>query len=214
LRYFFLPNKVNKIYWHLNGKKVNVLDIGCGNHSATIFKSLFKSIKYYGVDKTYDYRNSINDFELMEKFYKIDLDTQNLNKIPNNFFDVIIFSHVIEHLRNGYKALSDIIKKLKRKGIIYLETPSIKSVNFPHIVGLNFYDDFTHIKPYFIERINKFLINNKFSIIEIGRHRSLSKTLMTPLIFFYNLFLTKDKNIGGSFWDIYGYAVYVIWRKN
>ena len=63
-------------------------------------------------------------------------------KLKENTFDIIICSHVIEHIDEPSNLLFEINKLLKKSGILFLKTPDIK------IVKWNFYNDFTHVKPY------------------------------------------------------------------
>ena len=42
------------------------------------------------------------------------------NALPNNYFDFIIMSHVIEHTRKGTEILEILSKKLKVGGGIYI----------------------------------------------------------------------------------------------
>jgi SAM-dependent methyltransferase len=42
----------------------------------------------------------------------------------NNFFDKIIFTHVLEHVPNPTKAISEIYRVLKNEGVLYLEIPA------------------------------------------------------------------------------------------
>ena len=62
--------------------------------------------------------------------------------MKENSFDIIICSHVIEHIEEPSNILFEINKLLKRSGILFLKTPDIK------VVKWNFFNDFTHKKPY------------------------------------------------------------------
>lgn len=45
------------------------------------------------------------------------------SKLPENFFDLILFSEVIEHIPNASLILNNIVRKLKVGGILILSTP-------------------------------------------------------------------------------------------
>ena len=107
---FLVPVKFKLFYEKFHNVTFNLLDVGCGNHAPSQAKAWFPFCKYYGIDKT-RYNNCEDDFSIMEKFYCIDLVIDDLCNIPDNFFDVIILSHVIEHLPNGL----DVVKKLSEK---------------------------------------------------------------------------------------------------
>ena len=78
----------------------------------------FPKAEYHGLDKVI-YNNVIADFEIMKKYYEINLENiKMLKEIPNNFFDVIILSHIIEHIQNGLEVIENLIQKLKEGGYI------------------------------------------------------------------------------------------------
>jgi len=95
--------------------------------------SMLSKIRYHGIDRSRNYNLDQNDFAGMEFFYKIDLAKGNLSPVPNDFFDVIILSHVIEHITNGEEVVIQITRKIKRGGIIYIEFPTVKSTRFPRM---------------------------------------------------------------------------------
>lgn len=199
----------------LSKPSVRVLDIGCGNHSASIMKRYYPNCEYYGVDKSKYHNNGPEDFEAMEDFYEIDLNQnlESLNIVPNNFFDCIILSHTIEHLKNGGDALLHLFPKLKKEGIIYVETPSPHSIHLPNMkVGLNFYSDPTHIKVYPLDDIKSFLKRNGFLIIKSGTRRSLKRIIFLPIYIFGSLLRLKYIS-AGVFYDIAGFANYIIASK-
>lgn len=99
-------------------KDLYFLDVGCGSHSATISCSELKDykVKYHGIDITRDYNNNEADFEAMDRFYEKDLTKLEFDDIPDNFYDVIACSQVIEHLYNGDQVIEKLLSKLKTGG--------------------------------------------------------------------------------------------------
>lgn len=69
---------------------------------------------------------------------------------PVGSFDGVHLSHVIEHLlpEEAYKMLKEVARVLKRKGVFVLSTP---------ILWSGFYNDLTHIKPYYPKSIIRYL---------------------------------------------------------
>jgi len=118
----FLPEKMNN----------KLLEIGCGAGGIlSYFRS--KGFDCYGMD----YQNDHLDYAKNKK-----IKTYNsLNKI-NNKFDIIILSHVIEHMTSFKEIFAKCKLLLNKNGIIYIEVPSIESIpshydytllNFLHI---------------------------------------------------------------------------------
>ena len=65
-------------------------------------------------------------------------------RLADNHYDLIILSHVIEHINNGLDVVERLSKKLKFGGHIYIEYPSLKSLQLPSAQGsLHFCDDDT-----------------------------------------------------------------------
>ena len=84
-------------------------------------------------------------------------------------FDVIMFYHVIEHLKNPPEAIKLIKKVLKKNGILILGTPNVESV-----VAKIFKGNYRHFIPahtclYGKKSISKLLEDNNFKIFKIER---------------------------------------------
>jgi len=215
INYFEKPVKFDLLDKWISKNYVKILDVGCGNHSASKTKKYYPNCIYYGLDRDKNYNNDVADFKTMERFYEADLG-RNANKlkvVPNNFFDCIILSHIIEHLINGKDVLLNCLPKLKNGGVIYIEFPSPRSVYLPSMWGtLNFYDDPSHKKIYQIKKVENLLKSKGFSIVNSGTRKSLKRILFLPIYLLGSLI--NSRNISGHvFWDILGFANYIIAKK-
>ena len=149
----------------------------------------------------------------MTKFYELDLTTLDFREIPDAFFDVIILSHVIEHLHNGDEVLRNLLRKLKQEGYVYIEFPSSRSTRFQSKKGtLNFYDDPTHCRIFTVEEISNILVENQFTVLRSGTRRDWMRVFLTPVKIVYTK-LTLGYVPGGVFWDILGFADFVFAKK-
>jgi len=214
LNYFKRPIRFDYLLRFIaSNQKIKVMDIGCGNNSAYKTKLYFPNCEYHGLDKIKNCNNDAINFKLMEKFYQIDLDNSKLNELPDNYYDCIIFSHVIEHLTNGLDLLELLINKLAQNGIIYIETPSQRSLSLPSMKGvLNFWDDPTHIKVYDLNEMVGTLRQKNCQILYSKTRRSLKRILFFPAYTVYSLF--KNRYIISTvFWDLLGFANIVIAKK-
>ena len=210
---FIKPFRIKQAQRFLKAADLIVLDIGAGSHSASITKKWLPKCHYTGIDITRSYDNDESDFKAMDKFFEMDLTKLEFDVIPENTYDLIILSHVVEHLPNGDRVIAGVLSKLKKGGIIYIEFPSGKSVNFPSMrETLNFYDDPTHCRIYTVKEVSDLLIQKGLRVVEAGTRRQLINILIMPIKIIVQL-LTKGYVRAGVFWDLYGFAEYVMAKK-
>ena len=166
-------------------QKYNILDIGCGGNSPYLTKLIYPNCRYVGIDRDFSYHNSQNSINLIDKKIKHDLNDDILNledKISDEKFDIIIFNHTIEHTTKGLDILKSVITKLNTNGCIYIEFPSVRSLNLPSMRGtLNFCDDNTHLRIYTVQEIANLLLRFNCKIIKGGRRFNLFSILIIPI---------------------------------
>lgn len=104
-----------------------MLDVGCGNGSYLLgLKSLGWNAReqLYGIDfkspvlKELQEQEDINTME--GNFIEMDL--------PENFFDVVTFRHVLEHFSDPSAALKKAYRILKPGGVVLIDVPNFKSI--------------------------------------------------------------------------------------
>jgi hypothetical protein len=213
----FFQKRTPKFYYLQKifaAKKFNLLDVGAGNHSASKTKKLFPECEYYGIDLNRHFNNDESDFAAMKSFYEMDLTLLQFDSIPDNHFDFIRMTHIIEHLSNGDKVIMGLLPKLKKRGYIYLEYPGQKSTKLPSMTGtLNFYDDPTHVRIYSVDELSALLKGSNCTILSSGIRRSWIFLLALPFRVGANLLRAK-KPQGNMFWDLLGFAEFVLAQKN
>lgn len=207
-----LPPRFRFFYHQLKNQAFNYLDVGSGSGSPHKTAKFFSQVHYYGIDRT-NYRNSDEDMKLMKAYYEMDLTQLQFDAIPNHFFDMVMMSHVIEHLHNGDKVIEGLSTKLKKGGKIYIEYPGLRSTKLPSMRDtLNFYDDDTHVRIYSIAEIEALLKKQGFKIIKSGTRRYWPYILALPITLITET-LKKGYLPGGVFWDLLGFAEYVFAEK-
>jgi 2-polyprenyl-3-methyl-5-hydroxy-6-metoxy-1,4-benzoquinol methylase len=123
-----------------------LLDIGCGNNSPKLVKSIRADINYTGIDIG-DYHQSDEAKSQADQYV---LTTPELFDVAiaglgERYFDAVISAHNIEHCLYPDRVLRAMCSVLRPSGILYMAFPSEASVNMPSRKGtLNFYDDPTH----------------------------------------------------------------------
>ncbi len=209
-----LPSKFRFLNrYFLNNHSFILLDIGAGNHSALNTKKWFPKCIYHGVDRETGYNNDEADFKAMDQFFELDLTLLNFDAIPNNYYDAIMMAHVIEHLPNGIDVVKALIPKLKSNGYFYVEYPGLKSTKLPsHKDTLNFYDDSTHVRIYSeLELTNAFISGNCITI-KGGTRRDIQNILLIPIKLIHNK-IKYGYVMGSVFWDLLGFAEFVLAKK-
>jgi len=134
------------VYWYINNrsnilnssKNIRLLHVAPEKNLRKILKS-FSHIKYISGDLN----------PLMSCDIRLDITDINFE---DNFFDVIICNHVLEHIVDDRKAMSEIFRVLKlRRGII-LQVPIFRTMK----------EDFKDFSITNLEEIEKKLVYLKF----------------------------------------------------
>ena len=186
-----------------------VLDVGAGSHAATRMKEYFPDCEYHGIDRTRSYFNSEDDLRRMHAFYEMDLTERNFGAIPDGYFDVVVFSHVLEHLPNALDVLGDLLAKARPGGLVYVEYPRFRSISFPRMHGtLNFFDDPTHVYLHDRRELFNVLLRHRCVPAEWGVCRSFLRIALTPLALVAR-WRKSGRWQGSDLWDLFGFAEYV-----
>lgn len=205
--------KFKYIQRYFGQQPFTLLDVGSGNHSASKTKHLFPNCEYHGIDLQKDFNNDERDYAAMHAFYEMDLTHLQFDSIPDNYYNFIRMAHVIEHLYNGDEVIKGLLPKLKKGGVIYIEYPGEKSSRLPSMEGtLNFKDDPTHVRIYSVPEIESILTQDGMIIRQSGIRRNIPFLLATPFRVVWNLIRGK-KPQGNMFWDLMGFAEYILAEK-
>ena len=123
-----------------------ILDVGCGNNSPFVVKTILPHCHYTGVD--------IGDHNQT----KPNVADEYLLTNPEDFarrislfvacFDAVISAHNLEHCLDRVATLEAMLNSVKPGGLLYLSFPSEGSVHLPSRTkggALNYFDDDTHL---------------------------------------------------------------------
>jgi len=195
-------------------KNCKVLDVGCGNNSPILFKTMRPDVYYTGIDiGIYNQKAGYND-------YADELIITNSDDFRSKIeeytceFDSIICAHNLEHCDDHMGVTSAMIKALKNGGTIYISFPCEESVRFPKRTGcLNFYDDPTHKNLIEYSSYIDFLNESGLEILFTRkRYRPVLPYLIGLLFEPYGRAFNKQAPFHGT-WALYGFETIIIAQK-
>ena len=216
LKDLILNNGVKQKFFLSFQKDFKILELGCGiGRNAMFIKKYLNEVEYHGIDILP--KEKVDSFI---NFRNVNLEESEL-PYETNYFDAIIFTHVLEHLNNPLSLGNEINRILKRGGRIYVEAPNWSSILVPSFGfhreqhnPFNFYDDPTHIKPWTKHSIYEFLSENcKLKVEKVGIVRNWIRIPLDLFIIIFGFISGNRKRIISSFWNIYGWCVFGIGEK-
>ena len=214
LRQLVLPYSLRTIKRKVSGTdEVKILDIGCGSDMPEIAARAFPRRVYHGVDIAEPKSEVLRH---IDQFYRLDLTTTDFSEIRDSFYDAILMSHVIEHITNGENVIQALAPKLKPRGVIFVEFPSVRSLGLPSGTGtLQFCDDETHVRIYEISEVANAMLSAGLTVIKAGTRRDWVRIALAPAAIplqIRTLIATGHLHARGL-WDILGFASFVVGIK-
>lgn len=155
----------DRIFKYLNANsaidknKTTVLEVGCG---AGGILSIFKENGF-----------NITGLDLGEEYLNFGKEKHGLNLIkgglknlnPEFKADIIIYSHVFEHILNLDDEIELIKKHLNNDGIVYIEVPGIKFIHSTYEMNLLKYLQNAHTYHFSLNSLHNIFSKNGFSLV-------------------------------------------------
>jgi SAM-dependent methyltransferase len=208
------------IIMHPNGKihflsklsdNASILDVGCGNNSPYMVKSILPSSIYTGID--------IGDYNQTKPnradHYIVSSPESFADRIAefDACFDAVVSSHNLEHCNDRLATFTSMMRATRPDGLMYVSFPSAGSVRFPRRIGtLNYFDDPTH----------KDLPPDVDQLLEMARAYGFEAVFVTrrnrPLLsWFVGLILEPismlmNRVVRGT-WELYGFEAIMILKR-
>lgn len=165
-----------------------VLDVGCGEgHFARQLKELHDA-EVWGVDISSE---SIDVAKtLLDKAFVADV-TASLEEFPDNYFDVIYFNDVLEHMIDPYTLLADISQKLSSSGKVVASMPNMR--HFRVLWKLLVKQDFEYQNEGVMDETHLRFFTHK-SMGRMFKEAGFQNVLVTPI--------SKSRSFRPVFWKI------------
>lgn len=199
-----------------------LLDLGCGH---------FKTLNRLRAQRPDLHYHAVDIMEVSAEcppgvcFATADFDHGPL-PFQDKQFDAVFFCHVLEHLVYPMNAVAELERIVKPGGRIYIEGPSTRALFLPSLsflrsagpnkaIGddLNFFDNFTHVRPLSKRSVHMFLEMAGFEAEKLGYVRNPFKTAISPLMVVAGLLTLKRRWLCVGLWEMAGWSVYAVGRK-
>jgi SAM-dependent methyltransferase len=198
-------------------KDGKVLDVGCAGLRVAVASTNMgrTDLQQAGID----YGNPVAAIPDNFDFRTADL---NVDALPfgDDSFDLVVASHVLEHITNPIRFFSELVRVTAPGGRIYVEAPSERSIlmpgmwfSFEKANSLSFYDDPTHVgRPWPPQALDR--LARCFQCIpedagyhqEGGRLRQFYRMIRAIII-------KRTDYLEDALWNLVGWASFVIVRK-
>ena len=180
---------VHYLIKRFNLRKNSVLvEIGCGR-GEYLHAFQNEGIICTGIDKQY----SAADYSPNLKIHHCDITTDKL-PFENNVIDIVYHKSVIEHMYDPENLMMETIRVLKTGGKLIILTPDW------HTQWKNFFEDFTHSRPYDVLALSDLLKVYGFNNFAVERFYQLPVLWKFPAIKLISKILQLVTNVYGGRW--------------
>ena len=216
IKKILMYNKPRIGFFHRFQGNERILELGCGfGEQAKMITCLFPLIENHGNDIIPE-----NEIPSNIQYKMLDLEKAVL-PYQSDFFDAILFIHVIEHLKAPLSLGSEIKRVLRPGGKIYIETPNWTTMFIPSFgfkrhqhYPFNFFDDPTHVKPWSQHGLYEYLGQGcELNIIKVGTVRNWLRVPIDMINIIYGFLSGNRGKITSSVQNIYGWCIYGIGEK-
>lgn len=168
-----LYSDIDKIYKRHFDKKQRrmhnrkILDVGMG-FGFDLIDAYRRGYDCYGID--FDKKRVEKTADMFAKFgMPATLRVGTATKIPfkNGTFDEVICSHVIEHVRDDKRCLTEMFRVLRKGGRLHLRVPNVHNLHtkFHMRIGAKIpYTDRTHLREYDRSHLVRLVEENGFRV--------------------------------------------------
>lgn len=195
-----------------------LLDVGCLHFRvAKLCTDLGRSdLQQFGTD----YMDLTTEAPPNCAFRRADLSRERI-PFPDDSFDLVVASHIIEHLPNPIEFARELVRVTKPGGLIYVEAPSeralwLPSMPFQHnrFFSLNFFDDPTHqLRPWPPQALHRLFRCLSCDVVETGYYYSKRIRLFLPFYLLNAWWKKSGQLLEWYLWFAVGWSAFAILQK-
>lgn len=205
----------------VNGECLMILDVGCGSgDNARLFKQLNPQRKIYGI--TLSSTEHKRASEIMERCWVADIEDASFPFLGEIKFDALVFSHVLEHVKEPATVLSRFLPFLKSGGEVLIAVPNVLELKqrFEFLMGRFEYEqegimDSTHLRFFTYHTAEKYLIDgdNRLRVISRQADGSIPLWILRRHLLSKNICSWLDRKGCELMPNLFGWQILIKARK-
>lgn len=168
---------------HLRSRSAKICEIGCGRGA------LLAALKRAGYARLFGVDPSRPCIDFVRGHCVIDAAVGSASSIPgDSMFDLIIATHVLEHILDLSAAMESIASRLTEEGLVYVEVPDLQRYSaFPASAPLDYIAVYEHINHFTMMSLQGLFSRHGLRLCESGR-KTLNVSSRFPMAVVYGLF--------------------------
>ena len=198
-----------------------VLDVGCGaGDLGLLIRNKFPLAKVVGITCSFSEQKEASS--KLSQCMVLDLEKDSLDQIQDSYFDLLILSHILEHLTDTVEVLIRLLNKLKIGGRIIIAVPNVLFWRQRLLFILGYFDyteggplHSTHLHFYSYNSVSRLLVE-PIKELEIVKKIAAGHI---PIGIFRRFFLSQrlirwlDNLALSTFPNLFSYEVLLVARK-
>jgi len=140
---------------------------------------------------------------------------------PDDTFDVVVASHVIEHMQDPVAFFRELARVTKCGGKIFIEAPSEQSAlrrgmwfAFDEMRSLSFWDDPTHLgRPWPPQALYRLASCYSCEVEKVGYQTTIIDKIKALIKIPLGTVLRNARWVETGIWSLYGWAAFAVIRK-